>query len=269
MGDGEIMSDILPGETLDGFRVEIDAARQRADIILDRPPLNIISMNERDQLCRVFERLDEDNTARVIVLRGEGKHFSSGGNIPGFLEKTPEELTKLAWNVAAPARAHKPVIAANRGYCFGIGFELSLACDFRLVSKTCQYSLPEQRLGQIPGSGGSPRLQAMVGITRAKDIIMRAKRVSSEDAVAWGIATEAVKDGALEQATDSLVEELLSFSPLAQRVAKKLLNETEDLSQSMAIELEGQNYGKLRSSDDYREGVAAFVEKRKPKFTGS
>ena len=263
------MNDILSGETLDGFRVKLDAATQRADIVLDRPPLNIISMTERDQLRHIFEQLDENDAVRVIVLRAEGKHFSSGGNIPGFLEKTPEELTKLAWNVAAPARCGKPVIVANRGYCFGIGFELSLACDFRLVSESCQYSLPEQRLGQIPGSGGSPRLQAMVGITRAKDIIMRAKRISASDAVAWGIATESVKDDELEQATDALVEELLGFSPLAQRAAKKLLNETEDLSLSAAIELEGQNYGRLRSSDDYREGVAAFVEKRKPKFTGS
>jgi 2-oxoglutaroyl-CoA hydrolase len=263
------MSDILPGEALDGFRVELDADNQRADIVLDRPPLNIISMTEREQLRRVFERLDENDAVRVIVLRAEGKHFSSGGNIPGFLEKTPEELTKLAWNVAAPARCEKPVIAANRGYCFGIGFELSLACDFRIVSETCQYSLPEQRLGQIPGSGGSPRLQGMVGITRAKDIIMRAKRITSEQAVAWGIATERVKDDELASATDNLVEELLTFSPLAQRAAKKLLNETEDLALSTAIELEGQNYGRLRSSDDYREGVSAFVEKRKPKFTGS
>lgn len=263
------MSEVLPGEALDGFRVEINPARQRADIILDRPPLNIISMLERNQICRALEALDKDDTVRVMVLRAEGKHFSSGGNIPGFLEKTPEELTKLAWNVAAPARTDKPVIAANRGYCFGIGFELSLACDFRLVSETCQYSLPEQRLGQIPGSGGSPRLQSMVGITRAKDIIMRAKRISAEQAVDWGIATERVEDGALEQTTDALVEELLSFSPLAQRAAKKLLNETEDLSLSMAIEMEGQNYGRLRSSDDYHEGVSAFVEKRKPKFKGS
>jgi len=263
------MNDILPDETLDGFYVEIDTARQRADIVLNRPPLNIISMPERDQLRRVFEQLDENDLVRVIVLRAEGKHFSSGGNIPGFLDKTPKELTKLAWNVAAPARASKPVIAANRGYCFGIGFELSLACDFRLISETCQYSLPEQKLGQIPGSGGSPRLQAMAGITRAKDIIMRAKRISAIDALNWGIATETVIDNELEKATDSLVEELLTFSPLAQRAVKKLLNETEDLSQSMAIEMEGQNYGRLRSSNDYLEGIAAFIEKRKPKFTGS
>src|SRR5947209_19016266 len=152
---------------LDGFRVEIDEARERADIVLDRPSFNIISMPQRDQLRLVFEALDEDARIRVIVLRAVGEHFSSGGYIRGFLEASPENVSKLAWNIAAPARCTKPVIAANRGYCFGVGFEISLACDFRIVSETCQYALPEQRLGQIPGSGGSARLQKIVGITRA------------------------------------------------------------------------------------------------------
>ena len=107
---------------LDGFRVEIDPARERADVILDRPPFNIIEMPQRDQLRLVFEALDEDARVRVIVLRSVGEHFSSGGNIRGFLEASPEHVSKLAWNMAAPARCTKPVIAANRGYCFGVGF---------------------------------------------------------------------------------------------------------------------------------------------------
>src|SRR6202158_5921584 len=113
---------------LDGFHVEIDEAHERADIILDRPPYNIVAMPQRDQLRLVFETLDDDKRARTI-----GQHFSSGGNIGGFLEATPEHVSKLAWNIAAPARCSKPVIVANRGYCFGVGFEISLACDFRLV----------------------------------------------------------------------------------------------------------------------------------------
>ena len=178
---------------LDGFRVEIDLARERADVILDRPPFNIIEMPQRDQLRLVFEALDEDARVRVIVLRSVGEHFSSGGNIRGFLEASPEHVSKLAWNMAAPARCTKPVIAANRGYCFGVGFEISLACDFRVISETGQYALPEQRLGQIPGSGGSARLQKMVGITRTKDIVMRSKRIPAKQALEWGIVTEWVK----------------------------------------------------------------------------
>ncbi|MBY0374818.1 MAG: enoyl-CoA hydratase/isomerase family protein [Bryobacteraceae bacterium] len=253
---------------LDGFRIEMDPTRERADVILCRPPLNVISMRQRDQLRETFERLDADGAVRVIVLRAEGKHFSSGGQISGFLDADPETVSKLAWNVAAPARASKPVIAANRGYCFGVGFELSLACDFRIVSDTCLYALPEQKLGQIPGSGGSARLQKMVGVTRTKNIVMRSLRITAQQAVDWGVATEVVADDQLEATTDALVDELRAFSPLAQRTAKKLLNDTEDSTLSIAIEMEGHCYSRLRSSDDFREGVVAFGEKRAPKFTG-
>jgi 2-oxoglutaroyl-CoA hydrolase len=255
--------------TLNGFKVELNVEKQRADIILNRPPLNVIEMAQRDQLRLVFETLDEDDRVRVIVLRAVGEHFSSGGNIKGFLEASPEHVSKLAWNIAAPARCGKPVIVANRGYCFGVGFEISLACDFRIVSETCFYSLPEQKLGQIPGSGGSARLQKIVGITRTKNIVMRSKRIPGKQALDWGIATECVPDARLEAATDALVDELLAFSPLAQRTAKKLLNDTEDSTLAIAIELEGHCYSRLRQSDDFREGVEAFHSKRPAKFKGT
>ena len=254
---------------LDGFRVEIAPERERADVILDRPPFNTISIPQRDQLRLVFEALDEDPGVRVIVLRSVGEHFSSGGIIRGFLDAAPEHVSKLAWNIAAPARCGKPVIAANRGYAFGVGFEISLACDFRIASETCLYALPEQKLGQIPGSGGSARLQKIVGITRTKDIVMRSQRIPGRKALEWSIATDCVADDRLEATVDALVDELRSFSPLAQRTAKKLLNDTEDATLSIAIELEGHCYSRLRQSDDFREGVEAFHEKRPPKFRGT
>lgn len=253
---------------LDGFRIEVDADRERGDIILERPPLNVVEMPQRDQLRAAFEALDADDRVRIIVVRAEGEHFSSGGNIRGFLEASPEHVAHLAWNIAAPARCNKPVIAANRGYCFGVGFELSLACDFRIATDTSRYALPEQRLGQIPGSGGSARLQKMIGITRTKDMVMRGKRIPGPQALEWGFVTECVADAELEQTTDALVDELRRFAPLAQRTAKKLINDNEDAGLSMAIEMEGHCYSRLRTSEDFREGVEAFHGKRKPDFRG-
>ena len=212
----------------DGFRIEIDADHERGDIVLSRPPMNVIEMGQRDQLRAAFEALDGDGRVRVIVLRAEGEHFSSGGYIRGFLEASPEHVSHLADNVAAPWRCAKPVIAANQGYCFGVGFELSLACDFRIATTGTRYALPEQRLGQIPGSGGSARLQAIVGIQRTKDVVMRSRRISGEEALAWGLVVECVANDGLAAATAALVDELRAFSPLAQRTAKKLINDSEN-----------------------------------------
>ncbi len=255
-------------DTLDGFRVETDPAAERGDIILDRPPMNVINMGQRDQIRAAFEALDHDDRVRVIVLRAEGEHFSSGGYIKGFLQASPEHVSHLADNVAAPWRASKPVIAANQGYTFGVGFEISLACDFRIATQSCRYALPEQKLGQIPGSGGSARLQAIIGIARTKDVVMRSRRITGQQAYDWGIATEVVEDSELAAATARLVDELRGFSPLAQRTAKKLINDSENATVAIGIELEGHAYSRLRQSDDFAEGVNAFHEKRKPEFSG-
>lgn len=255
-------------QDLDGFRVEIDAENQRGDLILDRPPFNIVRMPQRPQIAAVIDELDHDDRVRVVVIRSEGKHFSSGGDIPGFMEASQETVSQLHKYIAAPERCSKPVIAAIRGYCFGVGFELSLACDFRIVSETAEMALPEMRIGMIPGSGGSARLEKMIGVSRAKNVSLRSIRIPGKQAETWGIAAECVPDGDLESAVAGLVKELRQFSPLAQRTLKNVLNHSVNSPLEQAMEIEGQAYGRLRGGRDFAEGVASFVEKRRPTFTG-
>ena len=253
---------------LDGLRLERDG--DVATITLDVPEkLNRVSMPARDQLANLFEEVGRDEGVRAIVLTGAGeKAFTAGGDIAGFLERDPEELSRLAWNIAAPERCPKPVIAKLRGYAFGVGFELALACDFRIASADLELALPEVKIGMIPGSGGTQRLARMVGLGRAKDMVMRGRRIGAEEALAIGLVTEVVPPAQLDAAVTQLIDELRALSPLALAVAKRVLNHAYDGPLSLGLEVEGLAYGLLRSTDDFREGVEAFGEKRPPKFQG-
>ena len=253
---------------LDGLRLERDG--DVATITLDVPEkLNRVSMPARDQLANLFEELGHDESVRAIVLTGAGeKAFTAGGDIAGFLEREPEELSRLAWNVAAPERCPKPVIAKLRGYEFGVGLELALACDFRIASDDVELALPEVKIGMIPGSGGTQRLARMVGLGRAKDMVMRGRRIDAEEALAIGLVTQVVAPAEIDSAVTGLVDELRALSPLALALAKRVLNHAYDGPLGLGLEVEGLAYGLLRSTNDFREGVAAFGEKRPPKFQG-
>ena len=254
----------------DGFRVARDEARGVVTITLDVPEkMNRVSMAAREQLAALYHELGRDPGVRVIVMTGAGdRAFTAGGDIAGFLEKDPEHLSRLAWNVAAAERCPKPVIARIRGFCLGVGLELALACDFRIASDDAQLGLPEVGLGMIPGSGGTQRLARLIGLGRAKDVVMRRKRIGAAEALAWGLVSEVVPPAELDAAVERAVDELLALSPLALGMAKRVLNHAYDGPLQLGLELEGLAYGLLRSTHDFREGVEAFGEKREPRFEG-
>jgi 2-oxoglutaroyl-CoA hydrolase len=236
----------------DGFRVDRDD-RGVATITLDVPgKLNRVSMPARDELRVVFEELDRDDAVRFVVLAGAGEAFTAGGDIPGFLERSAWDVSRLADNVAAPERCTKPVVAALRGYCFGVGLELALACDFRIAVDDVQLGFPEVTIGMIPGSGGTQRLARLVGLGRAKDIVMRGRRVDTEEALALGLVTEVVAADELDGAVSRLVEELSRHSPLALAMAKRVLNHAYSGPLPLGLELEGLAYGLLRQTHDFR-----------------
>src|SRR5215471_7636354 len=170
----------------------------------------------------------------------------------------------LAPRRAAGSRSSPPAVDIASASVSNWRWPAISASSPRPASILCQSSVWDKS----PDRAALRGLQKMIGVTRAKDIVMRSRRIPGHQAHEWGIATECVADAELEAATDRLVEELRGFPPLAQRTAKKLLNDIEDANLSLAIELEGQAYGRLRSSDDFREGVEAFHQKRRPKFTG-
>ena len=203
---------------------------ERADIILRSPA----AQRDRDAAARpaaarVRGARRGRARARDRAARRSASISPAAATSRAFMEASPEHVSKLAWNIAAPARCSKPVIAANRGYCFGVGFEISLACDFRIVSETCFYALPEQKLGQIPGSGGSARLQKIVGITRTKDIVMRSQAHPRQAGATNGASPpNACPTPSSKRRPTRWSTSCWAFSPLAQRTAKKLLNDTED-----------------------------------------
>lgn len=252
------------------LRVDRDDARGVVTITLDAPEkLNRVPLVARDEIASLFDALGADDAVRAIVLTGGGdKAFSAGGDIKAFLDRDPAGLSRLAWNVAAPERCPKPVIAKLRGFVLGVGFELAMASDFRIAADDVQLGLPEIRLGMIPGSGGSQRVARIAGLGRAKDMILRGKRIGAQDALAYGLVTEVHAPGELDGAVDALVDELRALSPLALAMGKRVLNLAYDAPLGAGLEIEGLAYGLLRSSDDFVEGVNAFVEKRDPKYTG-
>ena len=253
----------------DGFRLERDETRPVATITLDVPgKLNRVSMAARGQLASLFAELAADEAIRVVVITGAGDAFTAGGDIAGFLDVDPQGLSGLAFNVAAPERCPKPVIAKLRGYTFGVGFELALACDFRIAADDVELGLPEIKLGMMPGSGGTQRLARLIGLGRAKDAVLRGRRIPAAEALSLGLVTEVVPPGELDAAVDSLIDELTALSPLALAMAKRVLNHAYDGPLQLGLEIEGLAYGILRSTHDYKEGIDAFFAKRPPRFEG-
>jgi 2-oxoglutaroyl-CoA hydrolase len=254
---------------LSGGQIHLDKSHdgQVVHLTLDNGKYNVVTFETRRRMQELFAEIDADHDVRVVVIRGAGEHFTSGGDIAGFMEVEPFGLTDLGQDITAPARSPKPVIAAIDGYCFGVGLELALSADIRVATRRAQFALPEMNLGMIPGSGGTQRLARLIGLSRAKYHIMTGTRFGAPQAADWGLVSELADDAdALADITEALVTKMLGFSTAALRTAKEVLDKGTDGPLYTGIELERKSYSMLRSTHDFAEGVAAFGEKRKPVF---
>lgn len=256
---------------LTGGAVTVERAHggRVATVTLSNGRFNVITWEMRRLVGERFAELEHDEKVNVIVVRSDGEHFSSGGDIAGFMEVEPFDFTGLGHDITAPARSSKPVLVAIDGYCFGVGLELALACDIRLATERSEFALPEIRLGMIPGSGGSQRLTRLIGASRTKFHVLTGTRISARQASDWGLTATTCADRiALDAEVEQLVTLLLDLSPAALRTAKEVLDKGADGPLYTGIELERKAYAMLRATHDFAEGIDAFIAKRPAKFTG-
>ena len=192
---------------LTGGEIRLDRSHDGrvANLTLSHGRYNVITWETRQVMADRFAEIDSDRDVQVVVVRAEGEHFTSGGDIAGFMEVDPVDLTDLGHNVTAAARSPKPVVAAIDGYCFGVGLELALACDIRIATDRSRFALPEMKLGMIPGSGGTQRLARLIGLSRAKYHILTGERITGQQALDWGLTSHNCADAdELEKQTDAV-----------------------------------------------------------------
>jgi enoyl-CoA hydratase/carnithine racemase len=215
-----------------------------------------------------------DSASHCVVIRGAGPMFSSGMDLTalGALAENPDNLRTFrttildAWNVAEEMA--KPTICVIHGACIGGAMELALACDLRVMAKDAVIGMPETRIGLIPDVGGSSRLPSVVGLGRAKELIMTGKLISGEEAERIGLANRVAPPDELEAATAALVDELLACAPVAVGLAKRVMDASAKPALAATLELEVAMQERCAATADFGEGAAAFREKRQPVFSG-
>jgi enoyl-CoA hydratase/carnithine racemase len=244
-------------------------------VVLNRPEKrNALNTELIEAIGVALNAAAADADVRCVVLRGAGTMFSSGMDAadlatiaqdPAILREWRERILSI-WNLCE--RMAKPTIAQIHGACLGGAAELALACDLRVVAADCMIGLVETRVGLVPDLGGCSRLPAIVGLGRAKELIMCSKFVDGTEAERIGLANRVAPAGELDAATGLLVGELLTCAPLPVGLAKSIIDASALPAQEATLEQEVGAQELCASSEDFREGVLAFAERRPPRFAG-
>jgi len=241
-------------------------------IRLNRPEkLNSMTLEMHDLIQKALDDVVDDNNVGCVVITGmSDRAFCAGADITNFSKLSPDsakDFSEKGQETIQRILSHsKPVIAAVNGYALGGGCELAAACDFRIASERARFSQPEIGLGLIPGWGGTQLLPSLVGIAKAKELILTGATVKAPEALEMGLVNEVVEPEKLMEAVEVLAQKLVGGPSIALGKAKKLVNGSAGLREGLSAEAEA--FGELFTTEDMREGVAAFLEKRKAVFKG-
>jgi enoyl-CoA hydratase len=262
------------GPTMEFKHVIYEKSDGIATITLNRPEaLNAFSKEVVEEIIHALEDTKNDENVRVVILTGAGeKAFSAGADIKTMVGMTAlkaRELSLMGEKLcSALENLEKPVIAALNGYAVGGGLEVAMACDFRIASETARMGQTEVNIGLIPGWGGTQRLTRLVGKTKAKELVFTGKMIDAKTAEQLGILNMVAPQEKFRETVRQFALELASKAPVAVRVAKALINKGADIGLDSALALEREGLGVVGSTEDLKEGVSAFIEKRKPAFKG-
>jgi enoyl-CoA hydratase len=263
---GRIVRVDLPAHAPDG---PIDGV---ALVTIDRPEaLNALSFAVLEELATALEALDADAGCRCIVLTGAGERaFAAGADIRELAEQTPVSLARDGefdrWD--RMDRIGTPLVAAVRGVALGGGCELAMACDMIVAGESAQFGQPEIELGVMPGAGGTQRLTRAIGKARAMELILTGRSMGAREAEALGLVTSVVPDEETVPAALALAARVASMPPLAVRMAKAAIRAADELPLRAGLERERHDFFLLFATHDQAEGMAAFVEKRRPSWKG-
>ena len=237
---------------------------------LNRPDvLNALSEELMDELVTALEGLDEDDAIRCIVLAGNDKAFAAGADIKkAFVEATPVSMLEqdLTTRWERIRRIRTPIVAAVSGYALGGGCELAMVCDIIVASETAQFGQPEVNLGIIPGAGGTQRLTRTVGKYVAMDLVLTGRRIKADEAKAIGLAAHVYPAATWLDEAKALARTIAEKPPIAVRLATEAIDLALNSGLDAGLEFERKAFYLLFATDDRREGVDAFVNKRKPVF---
>ncbi|WP_057764716.1 enoyl-CoA hydratase-related protein [Cytobacillus praedii] len=240
-------------------------------INLNRPKvLNAINRQMVSDILSVMEDFDENDQVRVIVLCGNGRAFAAGADIDEMAadDAIDFELRNQFKDWDRLARIKKPIIGAVQGFALGGGFELALCCDLLLAADDAEFGFPEVNLGVMPGAGGTQRLTKLVGKTKAMEWLFTGKRIGARDALQFGIINRIVAKEVLMEETLKFAGEVANQAPLSIRLIKESVLKAVDVSLDEGMQFERKNFYLLFSTEDQKEGMSAFQEKRKANFKG-